>query len=308
MTSIKMNSTTPKEFPYFPKFPAELRKMVWDEALPTLDIQHFNAEITGHPDHPVARGSWDLVLCLTPNDDFVQLTKEYVGLLSACQESRAAAMDKIKGYLPIHYITQDQQDGSIMARSARVPYNPDGLVCISGLGPALHFAAEQGLGAQGTSIVLPRKNRAEFIASTITCVTLPEIKNLAIALDPPAEFMGEHCVAFGWDWHSFSNLVRRMGRHNKLETIELVDNGWLENRHDNNNHPISFEWLHKPTPITRTELITDNPGSGHWRPNVRTPWSRLLDDFRDNMDRLKAVRQLRRFAAAEARGEVMWRE
>lgn len=283
--------TTPTEFLCFPRLPAELQQMVWHESLPTLDLQRFNAEIARKPDRPAAQTSRELTLCLTPNDHFIQQTRGLVGLLGACYDSRAVAMGNIKARLPIQYIKQNQ-DGSISIRSARVPYNPDGQLCISGLGPALHFAAVEGLGARGTSVALTGQNRADLIANTIKCVTLPEIKNLAIALDPPRQFRGQLCIMFGWDFQSFTNLARRMAKH-KLETVELIDDGWLDERHDNENHTLSFEWQHTPTSISRS--ITD-PGV---RPRGHIPWSQLLDNFKANTDSYKAIKKLRDSAGGQ---------
>ncbi|KAG8160025.1 hypothetical protein KVR01_010662 [Diaporthe batatas] len=286
MDVIMTDSTTPTEFHFFPKLSAELRRMVWDEALPTLNLQRFNAEIARQPAYPHSNRLGPLTLCLTPSDDFIQVTKGYVGLLGACYESREAAMNKIEAYLTIQYITQNQ-DGSISIRFAKVPYNPDGQVCISGLGPALHFAAEDGLGARGTAVGNPHKDKADFIAYSINCATITEVKHLAIALDPPRQFMGQHCDMFGWDFHSFDKFARRMARH-KLETMELIDDGWLDERHENKDHPVPFEWQHTRVPITRV------PTGNVWPPpRVQISWSQLIDGFLANSKTLKAVKKLR---------------
>ncbi|KAK7703468.1 hypothetical protein SLS64_009138 [Diaporthe eres] len=131
-----MTSIAPTEFPSFTVLPPELREIVWDEALPTLDIQRFNAEVAPHPKFPKSNKSEDLVLCLNPHDDFIQLTSGYVGLLGACRESRWAAVAKTKAFLPINYVARDT-DGSSAVRFARVPFNPDGHLCIGSLGPVL---------------------------------------------------------------------------------------------------------------------------------------------------------------------------
>ncbi|POS81028.1 hypothetical protein DHEL01_v200601 [Diaporthe helianthi] len=285
MNSAMMDFNTPTDFLFFPFLPAWIRQMVWDEALPTLYIQRFNAEVARNQDHPLANGSGGLTLCLTPNDDFVQLTKGYVGLLGACQESRAAAQIKIEGYLPIQYIAQDQ-DGSISIRFAKVPYNPDGQVCISGISPAMHLASE-GLGARGTSLAMARNDPADVIAYNIRCVTIPEIKNLAIALDLPRGYVDERSIMSGWDFHCYNHLASRMAAY-KLETMELVEEGWLDERHDYEDHPEYFAYLHMPAPLLSSVAVAPNV-----RPRVQMPWTRLLDDFMAKRTALRTIRNRR---------------
>lgn len=278
-----MASTTPTEFPSFPKLPPELREMVWDEAfqIPTLDIQRFNAEIALHPDSPkMSCEARDLVLCLNPNDDFVQLTSGLVGLLRACRESRWAASANIKGYLPINYIARDIGD-SFVVRFARVPFNPDGRLCISGLGPAFNNATK-GYGARG--ILLPSYYYPHGLTGTIQCPTFSEIKNLTITLDMPGDFEHLHLFLLGWNDRLFDNMAKRM---HKLETVALVDEGVLNERHHIDVK--EFEGLHKPAPVVRTrgENNGDKPST------AKVPWQQLYDDFTSNLFRFNALKEFR---------------
>lgn len=256
--------------------------MVWDEAIPSpiLDFQRFNAEIARQ-----RHGLSGLVLCLTPNSDFVQLTRGHRGLLGACRDSRAAAIAKIDCYLPIHYI-KCVGNGVPVVRSARVPYNPEGQLCISGLGPALN-AATNGYGARGMDLRLT--SAPEDIAKEIECVSLSKIKNLIIALDPPRDYIRSRALLLGWSLCSFDRLARRMAIF-ELRTVELVDEGWLnERRH---SHLVSFKWWHNPA-----ELLLDE--DEHWALDrakfapVYIPWVGLYADFKSNMRAFKTFKASR---------------
>lgn len=280
-----MSSTAPTEFLSFPQLPLELREMVWDEALPTLDLQRFNAEIAPHPDCSKSNNPEDLVLCLTPNDDFVQLTSGYVGLLGACRESRRAAIVRIKGYLPIHYVAREA-DGSVAVRFAKVPYNPDGNFCISGLGPAFTAAAD-GYGARGMK--LKALHWPQPLMETIQCASFPEVKNLSITLDLPADFESTYLFLLGKDDPSFADMLKSM---TKLETVALVDEGWM-----NEWHRIDAkyrEWLYNPYPVFRGRIgdngvvyELDEDSTVHVR------WRRLFEGFMARRDRFHALRQSR---------------
>lgn len=287
-----MSSTAPAEFLFFPQLPPELREMVWNEALPNLDMQRFNAEIASHSDSPKSNKPEDLVLCLTPNDDFVQLTSGYVGLLGACRESRWAAIAGIKCYLPINYIARDT-DGSVAVRFAKVPFNPDGNVCISGLGLAFHNAAE-GNGARGTN--LPSSYLPHALGEGIQCVTFPGIKNLTITLNMPGDFESIHFLLMGWNKCVFDNMVKRM---NKLETVAMVDEDRMNERHQ--IEAKDFEWLHNPMRVVRPREDDDGWDYGQDEPStVEIPWQQLFHDFAYKVDIFKALMEFRagRIAAA----------
>lgn len=281
-----MNSPTPTEFLYFPQLPVELREMIWDEALPTLDLQRFNAEIAPHPDSPESTKSEDLMLCLTPNDDFVQLTSGYVGLLGACRESRWAAMAKIKGYLPINYIARTADD-AVAIRSAKVPYNPDGHLCISGLGPAF-IAAAEGHGARGMK-KLQKRHWPQPLSEGIQCVTFPEIRNLTITLTMPEDFESVHLFLLGWDDRVFGNMVQRMP---KVETVALVDEGVLnERRHIDAEE---FEGLHRPVRVVRHRGDDDSlDDDADGLSNLEVPWRRIYTDYINRLSLFNAVKQFR---------------
>lgn len=279
-----MSSTAPTDFLSFPKLPPELREMVWDGALPSLDLQRFNAEIALHPDFPKSKKSEDLVLCLTPHDDFVQLTSGYVGLLGACRESRWAASARIKCNLPINYIARDA-DGLVAVRFARVPFNPDGHLCISGLGSALQDAKE-GFGARGMDLSLysPRPS----LPQDMQCATFPEIKNLTITLDMSSRFEGYFLflLAYGcirWDHSVFDIIAKRM---TKLDTVALVDECWMNERHHIDAK--DFEWLHKPAPVVRRRGDDDDEST-----TVKIPWRQLFREFKSSSTRFTALKEFR---------------
>lgn len=279
-----MSSTAPTEFLPFPKLPPELRDMVWDEALPTLDLQRFNAEIAPHPDTPKSCKSKDLVLCLTPHEDFVQLTSGFVGLLSACRESRRAAITKIKCHLPINYIARDA-DGLVAVRFAKVPFNPDGHLCISGLGSALQDAKE-GFGARGMD--LSSYSSPYSLPRDIQCATFPAIKNLTITLDMSSKFEGFFLflLAHGfirWDHSVFHIMAKRM---TKLDTVALVDECWMNERHRIDAK--DFEWLHKPAPVVRPRGDDDDEST-----TVKIPWEKLFREFKSGSTRFTALKEFR---------------
>lgn len=280
-----MSFTAPTEFLSFPKLPFELRQMVWDEILPTLDLQRFNAEIAPNPKSANSNKSEDLVLCLTPNEDFVQLTSGYMALLGACRESRWAAIAKIKCYLPINYIARDA-NGTLAVRSARVPFNPAGHFCISGLGPAFNDAAE-GYGARGME--LQAFHWSNNLAANIQCVTFNEIRNVIISLDSARDFESKYLFMRGWDDRAFDDMVKRMI---KLETVALVDEGVLNERHE--IQPRDFEWLHKPALVVHPsedndgwDYELDEPSS------IRIPWLKLYSDFKSSLSTFSALKQFR---------------
>lgn len=280
-----MSFTAPTEFLSFPKLPFELRQMVWDEVLPTLDLQRFNAEIAPNPNYPNSKKSEDLVLCLTPNQDLVQLTSGYLGLLGACHESRWAAVSKIKCYLTINCITRDA-NGTLAVRSARVPFNPDGHLCISGLGPAFDDAAE-GYGARG--VELQASHWSKTLAENIQCVTFSEIRNLTISLDSPRNFESKYQLMRGWDDRVFDIMAKRMIN---LETVALVDEGVLNERHQ--IPPKDFEWLHKPALVVRPSEDNDGWDYELDEPSgVRVPWLKLYSDFKSSLGTFNAIKQLR---------------
>lgn len=284
VTSITTKSTVPNDFFLFPQLPPELRQMVWNEAIPSpiLDLQRFNAEIARK-----RHCSSGLVLCLTPNSDFIQLTRGHRGLLGACRDSRAAAIANTDYYLPINYIIRDS-DGVPVVRPARVPFNPEGQLCISGLGPALH-AASKGHGARGVDLDRRLIGGPEHIARTIECVSFSNIKNLIIALDPRRDGDSSREFLPGLGLCASNRLVRRMAVFG-LETVELVDEGWLnERRH---NHLALFKWWHNPAELLWSE-------NENWRLDyekfapVHIPWVGLYEDFKSNSRAFKAFKASR---------------
>jgi hypothetical protein len=282
MSSATINSTTPTEFLSFSKLPIELRQMVWNEALPTLDMQRFRAEIAPHPNSLPSNKSEDLVLCLTPHDDFVQLTSGYRGLLGACRESQWAVTDKIKYYLPINYIAS-HGNNSVAVRSARVPFNPDGQLCISGLRPALHNASD-GFGARDMD--LPAPYWPEDLAEEIQCTTLAGIKHLTIALDPPRISECSRMFMLGWCHRAFDILAKRMGQ---LETVALIDEGVLNER-----HPKDFRWLHTPMPVVRPSEDGDGWDYDLDEPStIKIPWMKLYYEFKSSLSTFLAIKKLR---------------
>lgn len=257
--------------------------MVWDEVLPTLNLQRFNAEIAPNPNFPHSKKSEHLVLCLTPNQDFVQLTSGYLGLLGACRESRRAVITKIKCYLPINYITRDA-NSTLAVRSARVPFNPYGHLCISGLGPAVESATE-GYGARGMELQASHWPKA--LATNIQCITFTEIRNLTISLDSPRDSESKYLFMRGWDDRVFDIMAQRMF---KLETVSLVDEGVLNGRHQ--IPPKDFEWLHKPAPVVHPS--EDNDGWDYELdepPKVQVPWLKLYSDFKFSLGTFNAIKQ-----------------
>lgn len=280
MNPVTMDSGTPTEFLLFPDLPPELRQMVWDEALPTLGLQRFKAEIKPHPDSTIkcpakpfsGRGNLtkffrdnspkNFVLCLTPNDDFVQLTSGYRGLLGACHESRGAAMARIKCHLSIYY-TARNADGSFTARSARVPFNPDGHICISDLVLSFDIPKSYGDGA--------REHLAEFIQ----CPALNEMKNLVISVNLPRDSHKFVKFMLNWPYSAFENMARRM---NKLETVAMVDERVLNDQHPPDAK--GFVSLRNP----RVIRARDEGGDlNHWHElddtSISHPWLQLVDDF-----------------------------
>lgn len=273
MTSITMKSPTPTEFSPFPGLPIELRQMVWNEAVPnpTQDFQRLKAEIASQLLNLNGRG---LVLCLTPHDEFVELTRDYLRLLGACRDSRAAALAKIDSWLPIHYIARDES-----VRFTRVPFNSDGQLCISGLCEALDLAAK-GYDARGDQVhheIIGYRHMT--IARGIQCVTLSKIKNLTIALDPPLDPWKSEEFMLGWSCAGFDTLARRMLQ---LKTMALVDECWLNERRDIDS--ASFEWVHKPTPFGRWNAIEASEIYEDGVPIlVHEAWYKLYEDFESNM-------------------------
>lgn len=275
MDSTIINSTTPTEFFSFSTLPVELRQMVWNEALPILDIQRFTVEIAYHPDSPHSDEAGNLVLCLTPHEDFVQLTKGHLGLLGACYESRMAAIAKIPCNLPINYIALDG-DGGPVVRFARVPFNPDGQLCISGLGVA-SFNASCGRGARGMD--LRTSDLPQYLAAEIQCVTIPEIKNLTIALDPPMVYVRLSRFMRNFNKPIVDNLAMRM---DKLQTVALIDEGVLNERHG--ICPNDFDWLHKRAPVVRPS--DDDDGWNYEfdeQSIVGIPWLKLYEKLKFSM-------------------------
>lgn len=283
MSSTTMNSTTPTEFHRFPELPAELREMVWEEAMPgPLDLQRFNAEIAPHPDHRGSNRPDGLVLCLTPHDDFIWLTSGHRGLLGACRESRWIAAAKIKFYLPINYLARDA-NGSFAVRFAKVPFNPDGRLCISGLSPALHDA-EEGRGARGME--LQASHQARDLTRDIQCAAFPEVKNLTICLRWPKGYDKIHLFMLGWDERAFDRMAKKM---DKLETVALADEGVLDDRHHMGTEDL--ERLHAPAPVTRGDDCWDDELDEP--ADVEIPWSTLYRNFVSSICGFNALKQLR---------------
>lgn len=277
MNSVTMASDTPTDFLLFPRLPPELRQMVWDEALPTLGLQRFKAEIKPHPDSTIKwpadpfsrRGNRkaksflinipkNFVLCLTPNDDFVQLTSGYRGLLGACHESRRAATARIKCHLSIYY-TARNADGSFTARPARVPFNPDGHICISDL--FLTFDILRSYGACGR------------LAEAIQCPAFHEMKNLVISVNWPEDAYKLARFTRKWTDRVFDIMARRM---NKLETVALVEERVLKDR-----HPLDakgFVSLRRPRVIRAREEggdLNQEPDD----PSTIDQWLNLVHDY-----------------------------
>ncbi|KAI3393419.1 hypothetical protein diail_4287 [Diaporthe ilicicola] len=278
-----MHSITSAEFLPFSKLPVELRRMIWDEAvLAPMEYQRFNAEIARHPDLNTSNKAQSLVLCLTPHDEFIQLTSTHRGLLGACHESRAIASESVIHELPINYLAPDGR-GSFAVRFARVPFNPDGRVCISGLGPAFD-AAGDGHGARSMNLrwACPR----EYLAEAMQCATIPEVKNLTIALDPARDLESKRLFMLGWDGVAFNNLALRMP---KLETVALVDEGVLGER--GHMDAEDFSWMHKPARVVRPAEDDDGWDYEMDEPSaVKIPWLQLWNDFRRAMSTYEAIK------------------
>jgi hypothetical protein len=281
------DSHTTVEFSYFQKLPTELKQMVWNEALPTFDIHRFIAEVAPQLE-PTRSKPHGLVLCLKPTEDFIQLTSGYRGLLGACHESREVALTKMTARLPIEYLTSED-DGKFAIRSARVPFSPDGLVCISNLGPALH-AVWNGHGARG--IELNMGDWPEALAEDIQCVTFEDIKHLAITLNAARDYESAHLFMLGWSVTAFDTLAKRMAGF-KLETMEVLDDDWLNERH--HAHPWYFRWLHKRTPLLRPNDDEDDKWNDQFDkpPYVKVPWQKLYEDFRANRNAFRTIKQLK---------------
>lgn len=253
-----MTSTILTDFHLFPQLPPELREMVWEEAMPgPLGMQRFNAEIANHPT-PYSGRPDDLVLCLTPHEDFVQLTTAHHGLLGACRESRWTANARIKSYLPIDYTASDA-NGSLAARSARVPFNPGGRVCISRLGAAVEAAAAghtlRGARLQGS-------HGTSDIAKYTHCVTLLRIEHLTISLDGPEDLWCLRLVVG-------SDLIAR--NMDELETVALLDEMALNKMHLITEGDV--QRLHSIASLTPEHADVQR------HPAVLIPWEELYDKF-----------------------------
>ncbi|KAL1877960.1 hypothetical protein Daus18300_002314 [Diaporthe australafricana] len=281
-----MNSINPTEFSSFLKLPLELRMMIWVEALPTrLDYQRFKAEIARHPDSIDGRRPDSFVLCLSPHEDFLQLTSGLRGLLGACRESHAIASQNITHVLPINYLAPDGK-GSFDVRFARVPFNADGQLCISGLGPAFHAAAEED-GARGMD--LRWSCDSDILAEGIQCVTLPEVKHLTITRDPARDFESKRRFMLGWDDCAFNNLAVRMAN---LEEVALIDEGVLSERQHIDAE--TFNWMHQPATVVRPgedddgwDYEIDEPSA------VKIPWMKLYDHFKSSLNTFEAINQFK---------------
>ncbi|KAJ0121994.1 hypothetical protein J7T55_002505 [Diaporthe amygdali] len=293
MQSLIMSSITPTEFLYFPKLPVELRRMVWDQALPaTLDFQRFNAEIAHHPNCVKSNKSESLVLCLTPHDDFVHITSGYRGLLGACKESNTIASVEVPFHLPINYLAPDA-NGSLIVRFASVPFNPDGQLCISGLGPALH-AASEGDGARGMD--LRWSYWPDNLAEDIKCASFPKIKNLTIALDSAKDSESEWRFLRGWDDRAFHKMALRMIN---LETVALVDEEALDLRQKIDAE--TFNSMHKPAPVVRPSEDDDGWNHDLDEPSaVRIPWVKLYADLQFDFATFKFINRYKTLSHYEA--------
>lgn len=280
-----MNSIKPTEFSSFLKLPFELRTMIWGEVLPTrLDYQRFNAEIARHP-NSIDGNPESFVLCLSPHEDYLQLTSGFRGLLGACRESNAIASQSITQDLPINYLAPDGR-GYFEVRFARVPFNPDGQLCISGLGPAFH-AAVGGDGARG--IDLRWSCDADILAESIQCVTLAEVKHLTITLDPAKDFESKRRFMLGWDDRAFDNLAVRMPN---LEKVALIDEGVLNERQLMDAE--DFNWMHQPAVVVHPGEDDDGWDYEMDEPSkVRIPWMKLYDHFKSSLNTFEAINQFK---------------
>ncbi|KAK2598752.1 hypothetical protein N8I77_012140 [Diaporthe amygdali] len=216
-------------FHFFVKLPLELQKMVWEAAamaLPTLSIQRFKAEITMTQRDVYSNSPPRYLLCFTPHTDFISITSGHRGLLRACRESRATALEHIDCLLPIQYLTTDDT-GTLVPRHASVPFNSSGHFCVSGLGPAIQEATE-GRGARGSRLL--HSHSAKYVVDHIQGLeeAASLIKILTIALDPAQNYSDAQKYMLGWDKEAFDIIVSKM--HN-VERVSLIGEGVLNRRH-----------------------------------------------------------------------------
>lgn len=236
-------SKTCGDFASFPKLPLELQRMVWKEVardLAHLDYQRFIFEIV--QDSRADKGDDSITLCFRPHEDFINLTFGHRALLQACRESRWAAHEQIECYLPIQYLDMGTTaTNALRIREAKVPFNPNGQFCISGLGPAIENASH-ATGAR--NLPLPTRYGVEGVTQSIRGLELATsgmVKNLTIALDWPDDPVRAHNFLLGWDLEAFDTIA--LGFTN-LQAVAVIGEGVMNRRHHIEER--AFKFMHKP--------------------------------------------------------------